>query len=289
MKKYLKLIVCTTLVSGILVGCTSTPVAPDGKVNPDIEASLHVGVMSTVDAAPVYLAKENDYFKSRGLDVQIETFDYTETKEEVAKRAEFDIEVISYIDLLKEQDDTKEILMLTDDVFPIITRQGVPAQGEVKIGVVKDGISEYLADRYLGEYELDKVYISNDVVSINMMKNNEIDMAILPEPIASLAQAEGLEKRMYGSGEDDTPYVMVTSKETMKEKGKAIKAFKKACDEAADVINKDVAIGRAILANTLNIEPEIMEQVIMPKYEIGRKPTDIFEKEITQWLEAKAD
>lgn len=296
MKKYLKMLIVAMVISTMLVGCTSTPVAPDGQVTPNDELDqgnsndsgktlIRLGVMAAADSAPIYLAEENGYFDERGLDVEIETFTNGATKQSSIQSGELDAAMVSMIQFLnnKKQGLPARITTITDGIFPVVVTPGFTEKNDVKVGLMEISVTNYLADKYLNNYNVEKIFINEMPVRLQMLLAGEIDMAVLPEPIASQAELKGAEKRVYSEAGDYTPNVIIFTQQMIDKKPEAVKAFQQGYDQAVLDINNNPSLARAILIEKLEIVPEVAELMDLPSYNTTRLPSESFVKEVEQW------
>ncbi|MCX7023137.1 MAG: hypothetical protein NT080_00775 [Spirochaetes bacterium] len=116
-------------------------------------------------------------------------------------------------------------LMTAVDFAPMLL-----ARKRVSIGAMEASVTNWLADERLGgRYELDKVFINDIPARLEMIRQGKIDMACVPEPMASMGQLSGLEKRVIGSADDFCPDVMVFTAVAAKAKADGIRRFSAAC------------------------------------------------------------
>lgn len=300
MKKYLKAVMTLGLVGAILVGCSSTPteVTPtpgegtpnagnEQMVTPEEKVTLRIGVMSAADSAPIYLAEENGYFDERGVDVEIETFTNGATKQSSIQAGELEGSMVSLIQFLnnKAAGLNARITTTTDGVFPVVLSPNFEEKKDVKVGLMEISVVNYLADQYLTDYNMEKVFINEMPVRLQMLMAGELDMAILPEPMASKAQLNGLEKRVYGESTDYTPNVMIFTQETIDKYPEAVKAFHGAYNQAVAEINANPEVGKAILIDELELDPKVAELMVLPTYNEARLPEEAFVQDVKVWTE----
>ena len=172
MKKYLCIFFC--IVSLCFVGCAnSTQIDAESEQMPpaNLEQTmpsdnnlssttqtpilLKIGVMSAIDSAPVYLAAEKGYFEEQGVAVEIVLYTNGVTKEHALQAGEVDAAYLSLTQFINNRQDGLQarVTTLSDCMFPIVMSPMFEEQKEVKVGVLKVGIANYLTDRYLADYE----------------------------------------------------------------------------------------------------------------------------------------
>lgn len=298
MKKYLRICSMIIITCIILSGCTSNPITPDGEVTPNNEIEegridreqdllIRLGVIASVDAAPIYLAEENGYFDARGLDVEIELFTSNESKENALKEGTLDGAIMNMLTFLNEKKHglPAKIASTTDSIFPVVVRPGFEEKEDITVGVTEKSTVNYLVDKYLYGYNVEKIYITELPVALEMVIAGDIDMTVLPEPMASMAELKGATKRIYSEAGEYTPNVIIFTEKIVKTYPEAIKAFKEAYNQAVVELNNNTEITRAILIEELDLEDEVAVLMDLPTYNTTRLPSESFVKEIEDWTE----
>ncbi|MGL5675789.1 MAG: ABC transporter substrate-binding protein, partial [Cellulosilyticaceae bacterium] len=287
--------------ASLLVGCgggqtPTNPQQPEPSVGnnsgalvdkEDGEVNLRIGVMAAADSAPIYLAEEKGYFDTRGIDVEIETFTNGATKQSSIQAGELEGSMVSMIQYLnnKQAGLPARITTTTDGVFPVVLSPQFEEKKDVKVGLMEVSVVNYLADKYLTDYNMEKVFINEMPVRLQMLMAGELDMAILPEPMASKAQMNGLEKRVYGNPEDFTPNVMIFTDEVIANYPEAVKAFHDGYNQAVAEINANTELGKAILIDELDLDPQVGEYMVLPIYNETRLPDEAFVNDVKGWTE----
>ncbi|MGL4362327.1 MAG: ABC transporter substrate-binding protein [Cellulosilyticaceae bacterium] len=252
-----------------------------------METKIRLGVMSAVDAAPFYYAEEEGYFDALGLDVEIETFTNGATKQSSIQAGELDASMVSLVQFLNNKKNGLEcrITTTTDGLFPVLLAPNFVEKKQVKVGLMELSVINYLADQYLTEYDMEKVYINEMPIRLQMLMANEIDMAILPEPLASQAQLKGLMKKTYGEPSDYTPNVIIFTEEFIDQNPSAVVAFHQAYSKAAKYLNENPREATEILIDELDLEKEIAPYMDLPHFHGTRLPSKQFVEDVRVWTE----
>ena len=146
-------------------------------------------------------------------------------------------------------------------------------------------VINFLADKYLTDYNVEKVYINVMPVRMQMLMEDKIDMAVLPEPLASNAQLKGLEKRVYGDPDDFTPNAIIFTDEFIKNNPKTVEGFHNAYNKAVEDIINNPDEAKDILISKLELNPEIKDLIVLPTYHKTRIPDEDYIKELEDWTE----
>ncbi len=72
-----------------------------------------------------------------------------------------------------------------------------------------------------------------------MLLSNQVSAALLPEPLASLAETKGAKSLLDDKGRGLSATVLAFSEKFIRSNPQAVKAFHTAVDKASDYINKN--------------------------------------------------
>lgn len=284
----------------MVAGCTAAEsddrAANDGAaITGDAQAAdpttprerLTIGLMPAVDTAPFYVAADAGYFSDIGLDVDFQLFTSAQDRQAALQSGRLDgamtdlvavaVNVAAGFDL--------RAALLTDGVFPVLVRPGTPAGGRVSIGLMEVSVSNFLADQWLREtHELDKVFITAIPARLEALAAGQIDMGIFPEPVASVAAARGLEKRLFEPVDGFSPDVIAFTGEALSSRERAIRLLVEGYNRAiADIIRDPSQARAAIMTHIPNISPEVRDDITLPTYHLARLPTDAYLERIIAW------
>lgn len=291
MKKLFKKVVLAATLAAMLTGYGSKATgeaAGAGNVSEKKElGTLRIGVMLAADSAPILLAQENGYFEELGLTVELEIFTNGATKQTSIQAGELDGAMVSIIQYLNNKAAGLEAVMTTstDGMFPIVLSPGFEEKQDVKVGLMEVSVVNYLADQYLKDYNMEKVFINEMPVRMQMLMAGELDMAVLPEPMASTAQLKGLEKRVYGDADDFTPNAMIFTNEIIDSNKEAVATFHEAYNKAVEEIAANEDVAKEILIKKLELDEKVKELMVLPTYHTTRIPRAEFVEDLRLWAE----
>lgn len=275
------LIMLLTITAGCSLSNTSSE-------TPGEILNLKVGVMPAVDSAPIFTADKKGYFAELGLNVELQIYTSAMNRQSALQSGELDgamTDVIALINNVQNGFDIK-VTTSTDGEFPFLIKKGFSGKKDIKAGMMEVSVTNYLSDRSLGDkYKVEKVYIDEIPVRLEMVGKGTLDMAVVPEPMASQGELNGLAKKLIENNDPFSPDVMVFTGRAIKEKEKAIKLFHKAYNKAVGEINRDDREARELLIETLKLNPAIKEKIIMPKYNKARVPSQEYLQSIMDWNE----
>jgi NitT/TauT family transport system substrate-binding protein len=270
------------------VGCSpKTEEAPKAET-PKENLTLKIGVMPAVDSAPILLADKNGYFEELGLDVDVQVYTNAMNRQSALQSGELDgamTDVIALVNNVENGFDIK-VTTSTDGAFPFLIKKGFEEKKDIKVGMMEVSVSNYLSDRSLGDkYNVEKVYINEIPARLEMIAKGNLDMAVIPEPMASQGELKGLTKKLIETDDEFSPDVMVFTGKAIKDNTKAVELFHQGYNHAVDEINNDDTIARDILISTLKLNPETKDKIILPKYNNARVPSKEYLQSIMDWNE----
>ncbi|EEH97118.1 MULTISPECIES: ABC transporter substrate-binding protein [Clostridium] len=280
-KKSLLLVVMSLVMTISLIGCTSN------KVKVEENNTIRLGVMSAADSAPILLAQEKGYFEEEGVNLELEIFTNGATKQSSIQAGELDAAMLSMIQFLNNVKGglQAKITTTTDGMFPIVLSKDFKEKKDVKVGLMEVSVINFLADQYLTDYNVEKVFINEMPLRMQALMENKIDMAVLPEPLASNAELKGLEKRVYGDPDDYTPNSIIFTDEFIKNNPNTVKGFHNAYNRAIEDIVNNPNEAKDILISKLELNPQIKDLIVLPTYHKTRVPDETYIKEIEDWTE----
>jgi NitT/TauT family transport system substrate-binding protein len=283
--KRLLVIMLAALLTLTVIGCGQKDTVSEvsnGKF------SLKIGIMPAVDSAPILLADQKGYFTELGLNVDVQIYTNATNRQSALQSGELDgamTDVIALVNNVENGFDIK-VTTSTDGVFPFLIRKGFEEKKDIKAGMMEVSVTNYLSDRSLGDkYNVEKVYINEIPARLEMISKGTLDMAVVPEPMASQGELNGLTKKLIENNDEFSPDIMVFTGKAIKNNEKAIKLFHDTYNKAVEEINKDDGEVRNILIETLKLKPEIKDKIIMPKYNKARVPDEKYLQGIMDWNE----
>ncbi|WIV12387.1 ABC transporter substrate-binding protein [Proteiniborus sp. MB09-C3] len=293
MSNFKRLVLFIVIASMIwMIGCTPKEIVKDApqREGADIEENLNlkVGVMPAVDSAPIFIAAKNGYFEELGLNVEVQIYMNAMNRQSALQSGELDgamTDVIALVNNVQNGFDIK-VTTSTDGSFPILVKKGFEEKKDIKVGIMEVSVVNYLSDEFLGEkYSVEKVFINEIPARLEMINQGQIDMAVLPEPVASQGELMGLEKKIYENKDEFSPEIMVFTGDSIKNKEKAIKLFHEAYNKAVEQIHNDDNIARDILVQELELNPEVRDKIVLPEYNMARIPSKEYIEKIMEWNE----
>ena len=270
-----------------LIMLTFSLVMTIGNVNAK-EMSLKIGIMPAVDSAPILLAQEKGYFAEEGLDIKVDVYTNAVNRQTALQTNKLDgamTDLIAFVNNVNNDFPVK-ITTTTDGSFPILVSKDFKEKEEVKIGMMEVSVTNFLAEQFLKDkYKLNKIYIPAIPARLEMLKSGQLEMAVIPEPLASTAELQGLEKRIYKNDYDYMPEAMIFTETALSKKDKEISIFHKVYNKAVKEINEDDQEAREVLIKSLDLPIKIKNLITMPEYHLTRIPSEDYLNKVIEWVE----
>lgn len=273
MKKLFALLV----ISGLLVtGCSKKDTA---------DQSLKIGVMPAVDSLPIFVADQMGIFKVLGLDISVEVYTNAMDRQSALQSGGLDgamTDVIALINNVHNGFDIK-VTTSTDGIFPILHKPGSLDNANLKAGMMEVSVTNYLSDEFLTGVDYTKEYVTDLPARLEMVGNGTLDLAVIPEPMASMGALNGLEKTIKPLTDEYSPEIMVFNQTAIDTKRKSLELFHKGYNLALEEITKDPEKAQTLLVETLKLNPEIIGKFDLPEYNKVRVPSEAYINKITAW------
>lgn len=261
---------------------------------------LSVGLMPDTDSVPFIIAREKGYFAEEGVEVTLHPFKSAIDRDAALQSGQIDG---SISDLLaaafaKAGGFDVRVTSATDGAYQMIAGKGndaadVRALAGAEIAVSRNTIIEYVTDRILRENgmasdALSKVSIPQIPARLEMLQNGKLAAATLPEPMASIAVANGC-KFLTGSGElGINPGVMLFSKQAATDKKASLQAMYRAYNKAVAYLKqapREEYIG--LVVEKGGFPAAAKDALKLPDYHAAALPKERDVTEVMGWLKEK--
>ncbi len=249
--------------------------------------SLKIGLMPAVDIAPIMLAQKNGYFEEEGLDVDLEIYTSAQNRQTALQTNEIDGAMTDIVALITNNAEGFGLkgVVSTDGMFPLLVNPEHKYDKDIKVGMMEISVSNYLVEQYLkDDYNYKKIYITAIPTRLEAIRTGEIDRGLIPEPVASIGEMNGLIKEVYDGIPKESLDILAFTDKAISEKSKSIELFIKAYGKAVEDINKDPSLARDVLMeNIKTLPPKVKDSITLPEYKAPTLPSDEFISELVEW------
>jgi NitT/TauT family transport system substrate-binding protein len=286
------------LISITLAGCIQETEQPKEKVN------LKIGVLPIEDSLPLVIAKEEGIFDKYGLNVDIVMFQSALERDSALTSGEVSAVVTDPLAVILLKNGGIDVRIVSiclgktpqEGVFKILASPSSnitdvkDIEGK-KIAISRNTIIEYVTDKLLGDMkdEVEKVEIKKIPLRLQTLLDNKVDMATLPEPLASLAELKGAKKILSDSEMDDSisHTVIVFKGSYIDENKDAVEKFLLAYDDAVERINSDPSRYRDKFIEIARVPEPLVGTYKMPKYPKSEIFPEKYFNEYLEWAKSK--
>ena len=267
---------------------------------------LSVGVIPILDILPLLIAEQQDYFKSKGIEIELVLLNSAHERDTLFKEGKLDgilTDLIS-VGILNGEGHNLQVISLARAAYsgypqfrviaaPHSTIRTAKDLCNVEIGISKNSIIEYIADRLLlaenlTTQEISTKPVNNIIQRFTQLMMGELEVAILPDPIAQHALDSGARLVV-----DDASYpeysasVLSFSLDAIKKKPEAIQRFVTAWNLAALDLNRDPEKYRRLLVEAIPIPEKILNSYVIPRFPLDQIPTKWQWEDVVSWLMEK--
>ena len=238
------LAVIFSLMLFMTVGCGPEQQGKDTKLS-----KLTIGLMPDTDSIPFIIAAERGYFAEEGVEVELVPFKSAMERDAALQSGNLDGAVSDLLAVIFARSGgfSMHAVSYTDGNYNLVAggNAGISVAADLRgkdIAISRNTIIEYVTDEILSvngmkEQDVSKVVIPQIPVRLEMLQSGNLAVAVLPEPMASVAVASG-SRYVTGSGDlGINPGVIVFTDSSINEKAQSIRAMYRAYNKAVKYLN----------------------------------------------------
>ena len=286
------------IFSTIFVGCASSTTEENTSSNKNV--TLKIGLMPDIDSIPFIIAEEQGFFKEEGVNVELQHFKSAMDRDSALQSGNLDGGVSDMLaaGFAKAGGFDVKITSATNGNYCLIAGTANPAKNitDMKgqnISVSKNTIIEFVLDEMLtqnnmNENDINKTVIPQIPTRLEMLQNGQLDGAVLPEPMGSIAVKNGSHFINSANDMKINPGVIVFTTDSIDQKSEAIKAMYRAYNKAIDYLNntpQDQYMDTVI--SKVGLPPATKEALTIPKYKKATLPAKEDWERSIKWLNKK--
>ena len=280
---------------GAMTGCSKT-VEVTTKVSDAKETTLRLGVMGSIDAIPLVIAKEKGYFEKEGINLDLQIFKAAKDRDAALQAKELDGVLADEVAMSIYQNSgiNMQITGATNGVYTLVAGKDSGIDSITDLKGKKMGISERTMMDYLADYiatengmeakDIEKIAIPAMPARLEALRNNQIDAAILPAPFNDIAIADGSKEitKIYNSE------IMISSlgflQDIIDSNPDAIKGFYKAYNEAIEYVNNtDISEYEDIVISTVGYSEDARGNIVLPEFKLNYLPSEERVQAVFDW------
>ena len=304
MKKQWKKIFASALMGAVLLtGCGGGEAKEEQ--NADTMEPVTVGLMRIDDSFPFYVAEKEGLFEKHGVTVELQNFSSARDLSTALQGGELDAlmtdPVVTALSL-KGGTDVRIVAMALGAVpeegrFLVISApdSGITAPEQLEgrnIAISNNTMMDYLVEQYENNLGLDKAAITTvnmpdlKLRTTTLLEGTEIDAAILPDPLAAYAVAEGANIVIDDTklGENFSQSVVTATSDAIENNRAGMEAMLAAYNEAIELINANPDAYRAFALECANVPPALADSYPTPTFTANSIPGEENIARVNSWM-----
>ncbi|HUX40331.1 MAG TPA: ABC transporter substrate-binding protein [Rectinemataceae bacterium] len=269
-------------------------------------ARLRFAALPIVDMVPLYVAEKEGLFAKRGLSVEFIPVGAAPERDQLlaAGRADAAVdEIQAVINFNRDKPQMKIVRWAlrptaSSPHFFILAAKGSGITNAadlrgVEIGVSQGTIIEYVTERLLQSAgltgsEIRTVNVPRMPDRMSLLASGQLKAAVMPEPLASLARAQGALVVLDDSRHPEFGSSVISFRDDwIAAHPAALRAFLAAVEEATSLVDADPARYASILVERRIVPPAIASSFKMPEFPKAGVPTKAEFEDALAWLKGK--
>ena len=299
--KVTKIIAASLLGMMMFTGCGSGE-AKDNNANTE---PLTVGLMRIDDSFPFYVAEKEGLFEKHNVAVELQNFSNARDLSTALQGGELDALMTDTVVTglsIKGGADVRIVAMALGAVpeegrFLVISApdSGITAPEQLagkEIAISNNTMMDYLIDQFEDELNLGDLTtrsMPDLMLRTTTLLEGGVDAAILPDPLAAFAVAEGANIVIDDTklGENLSQSVVVVTKENIDDNRAQVEAMLAAYNEAIALINENPDKYRTFALECANVPEALAETYPTPTFTANCVPTEAQIARVNDWLVEK--
>lgn len=291
-KKYLFLVMALLLLTA--AGCSAKK-----------EDQMKIGLLPIVESLPFYVALDKGYFQEEGLNVELIIFESAMERDSAVQAGAVDgvLGDILAVASLNNSGSPVKIVSLAlgesgkEGRFAILSS---PASGitrpeqlkNIPVSISTNSIIEYVTDNLLAESglkpdEIRKEAIPKIPVRFNLLLENKIQAACLPDPQAAIAESKGAKLVIDDTSSNLSQTVIYFRDQYLDKDSKSVVKFLNAYARAAKDINDNPAAFTDLLIEKARVPREALDIFTMDHYPAPQLPDREQVNRVVKWMLGK--
>jgi NitT/TauT family transport system substrate-binding protein len=303
MKKVcLALLIAVSLLAG-LVGCAPQAAAPTPTAAP---VTLKIVALPILDALPIFVAQQQGLFAKYNLNVEFIPAGSAPERDQLIASAQADgmiNEVLSAMFFNKEAVRVQVVRYARAAssgaaLFTLLASKdsGVSVPADLKgktIGISEGTIIAYVTERILAAEgvppaEVKLVSVPKIDARLALLKSGELNAAVLPEPLASVAALDGAKPILADTTHPEYSFSTLTfRKEVLDANPEAVRSFLKGIEDAVDLINADPGKWKQTLVDQKILPKPLVDTFQVPQFVKAGVPSEAQYADALAWAKEK--
>ncbi len=293
-----------TILVMILLLLTLTAAGCAAKEEPESSGEekpvIRIGMMSSSDVIPYVLINEKKLSDKYNFELDLQVFTSAKDRDAALQAGELDGVLTDYIGVCMYQNagfDVK-ITGITDGDYILLAGKdsGIADISQIKgksIAISEKTLIEYTLDNILEKNGLEDTDVVKEVVPripdrLELLRNDKIDLGLMPEPFATLALNDGAIRLGTANEYGLYPAVSAFTKTALDSKNEAIRNLYKAYNEAVDYMNHtDIRQYEKTVIKAVGYPEEMVGKITVKPFRKSKLPPEEDVAAAVRWASAK--
>lgn len=303
--KWKKVMASALMGAMLLTGCGGSDTTNENANAEQNVEPITVGLMRIDDSFPFYVAEKEGLFEKYGVTVELQNFSSARDLSTALQGGELDAlmtdPVVTALSL-KGGTDVRIVAMALGAVpeegrFLVISapESGITSPEQLEgrnIAISNNTMMDYLVEQYENTLGLDKTAITTvnmpDLMlrTTTLLEGTEIDAAILPDPLAAYAVAEGANVVIDDTKLDEnfSQSVVTVTADAIQNNRAAVDAMLDAYNEAIELINANPDEYRTFALECANVPEALAETYPTPSFTAESIPDEAAIAQVNSWM-----
>ena len=295
--KFLTVIMMASLMLVLLSACTNDADEPQGTAGEEL-GELTVGLMPSLDAFPIVIAHYRGYFEDEGLTVNLVPFSSAAARDAAVQAGELDVTTADLIavGLFVEAGLPMRATGLTGGRFTLVTNEGFYSiedlAGETVV-ISQNTAIDFILDQMIMRAGFDLDHIERSIVPaiperMELLIEGQVTAAVLPEPWATIAIADGLYGIMNTIEMGFVPFIKAFTDNVLDNQPNEVRAFYRAYNRAIDFLNATPLEDYFhIMVDVIGFPADVVDHLVLPEFTHNTMPADDVLEATIEWLQSR--
>lgn len=296
MKKKIAILIVVMLFAAFSAAC--------GQNTPGQDNTLRLGMLPIEDNFPFFVAESEGLFEENGLNVELVPFNSARDRDTALEAGEVDGVTADLVAaaLLKKSGTDVKVVSLTMGSTPEEGRFALLAAPEsnitkpsdlqgIPVAVSNNTIIEYVDFRMLTGAGLSPENIVTESVPaiperLEFLLNGTVKAALLPDPIATLAEDFGAKVIIDDTKLQDnlSQVVLMFTQSSLENKAAAVKKLLAVYAQAAAAVSQEPAKYQELFVAKARVPEKLANSYLAPKYSPPSVPGESEFKAVMNWM-----
>ena len=262
----------------------------------DVElGELTIGLMPAIDAFPIVLADYLGYFDDESLTVHLEAFSSSADRDAALQAGELDGATVDLVavGLFASAGFPIRATGVTGGHFILVSEAGFDSIEDLageSVVISANTAIDFVLDQMVefAGFELDhieRVIVPPIPERMELLRGGQVTAALLPEPWATIAIADGFYEITNTVEVGIFPFVTAFTDEILGERQLDVQAFYRAYNRAVDFMN-ETALEEYfyVMVDVIGFPDEVLDYLVLPEFAHNQMPDDDVLEATLGWL-----